>query len=252
MRAGLWQAPMLLLLYQTAPLDVRREGGQVRIGFGYGQGNYDEVIAPRSGVTCDGTPWYEPGKRAPVTRRTIGGSVEVWLGKAWRVATALGTDLPGCRRGLRGRNDEAALEERCRGRQGKGAERPPQHEPLVPEIEPAERNERQRRQQERGGDRHGDRGQHDRDRSQAHVRQHQEREPQADQRDADPQQGMRGEVHTALRPVADAEGIAPHHAGGDREQGRAQHLAGRLPGEARADGERHGKGEAGEGGLGGG
>ena len=90
MRAGLWQAPMLLLLYQTAPLDVRREGGQVRIGFGYGQGNYDEVIAPRSGVTCDGTPWYEPGKRAPVTRRTIGGSVEVWLGKAWRVATALG------------------------------------------------------------------------------------------------------------------------------------------------------------------
>jgi hypothetical protein len=88
---GLWQAPLLLLLYQTAPVEVHREGGRVRLGIGFGRGKYDEVIPDRHGVDCAGNSWFLPGKQAPVTRRTAGGTVELWFSKVWRLTASLGT-----------------------------------------------------------------------------------------------------------------------------------------------------------------
>lgn len=82
MSARLLTAPLLLLLWQTAPMDFHRDGaGRVRLGLGGGGGD----LAFRDAVTCAGESVYEP-----LGYTSWGGSAEVWASDRLRLHAAGG------------------------------------------------------------------------------------------------------------------------------------------------------------------
>lgn len=94
MLARYLNAPLLLLLWQVAPLDLKHdEGGRVRISFGAGRGRYIFQDAPgyAPGVDCAGDAY--PG-RAPYTEAatytSYGVAADGWATKTLRIRAAFG------------------------------------------------------------------------------------------------------------------------------------------------------------------
>lgn len=105
MLARYLNAPLLLLLWQVAPVDLRRdEGGRVRVSFGGGSGKFTFRDAPgyAPGVDCagDSYPGREPYSEAD-TYSSVGVSAEGWATKTLRIRAAFGriTDYSGERHG---------------------------------------------------------------------------------------------------------------------------------------------------------
>lgn len=108
MHARYLNAPLLLLLWQVAPVDLKRdEVGRMRISFSLGHGNFafqDDPGYP-PGVDCSGASY--PG-RAPSTEvsrySSRGVAAEVWAKHTVRIHAALGgvTDWTGERLGTFG------------------------------------------------------------------------------------------------------------------------------------------------------
>jgi hypothetical protein len=93
MLARYLNAPLLLLLWQVAPIETRRdEGGRVRLAFGAGMGAFQFTDYPGypAGMSC-GEPY---AGRAPYSEATTytskGGSAEVWARNNLRVWGAIG------------------------------------------------------------------------------------------------------------------------------------------------------------------
>ncbi len=83
MSARLLTAPLLLLLWQTAPVDIHRDGsGRIRLGLGVGGGD----LAFRDAVTCAGESVYEP-----LEYTSWGASSEVWVSDRVRIHGAAGS-----------------------------------------------------------------------------------------------------------------------------------------------------------------
>lgn len=115
MYARYLNAPLLLLLWQVAPVDLKRdEAGRVRISFGAGKGDLAFRNDPGypAGVDCAGDSYPA---RAPYTEATdyssSGIAAEVWANDNLRIHGALGsvTDYSGERQGTFGAA-QAALE----------------------------------------------------------------------------------------------------------------------------------------------
>lgn len=109
MYARYLNAPLLLLLWQVAPLDYRTDrAGKVRIDFGAGSGFYRYLHS--TGVGCSGEP-VEVRTPAKYTSRAV--SAEVWASDAIRVNAAFGsvTDETGALNGRLG-GAMASLERR--------------------------------------------------------------------------------------------------------------------------------------------
>ena len=82
MSARLLTAPMLLLLWQVAPMNLHRDGpGRIRIGVGGGGGD----LVFRDAMTCAGESVYEP-----VHYTSWGGTAEVWASDRLRIHAAAG------------------------------------------------------------------------------------------------------------------------------------------------------------------
>ena len=108
MLARYLEAPLLLLLWQVAPVDLRPdEGGRVRLSFGAGGGAFSFQDYPGSagGVDCFGDRY---GPQAPSTHgssySSAGASAEVWARNNIRIRAALGNvnDPTGERHGAYG------------------------------------------------------------------------------------------------------------------------------------------------------
>jgi len=103
MLARYLNAPLLLLLWQVAPLHVRRdEGGRVRVSFGGGGGKFsftDVPGSPAGGIDCvNGGPAAATPARTVTERYESGGvSAEVWAKNTLRLRAAIGgvTDWSG-------------------------------------------------------------------------------------------------------------------------------------------------------------
>ncbi|HEX7024637.1 MAG TPA: hypothetical protein VF187_07450 [Gemmatimonadales bacterium] len=105
MLARYLNAPLLLLLWQVAPVDLHRdEGGRIRIALGAGSGRYSFRDYPGypAGVDCNGDSY---SGRSDYTEaddyRTVGISGEGWASKTLRIRGAVGriTDGSGERHG---------------------------------------------------------------------------------------------------------------------------------------------------------
>jgi hypothetical protein len=82
MSARLLNAPLLLLLWQVAPLEVQRTPlGRFRLGLGAGAGMFAFV----SRMSCDGRPYTEVRDY-----HTLGGAAEVWASDRVRMSGAAG------------------------------------------------------------------------------------------------------------------------------------------------------------------
>lgn len=80
--ARVWHAPALLLLWQTAPVQVGLdEVGKFRVALGWSAGNYEDQRFDCAGNVTD---------RAPVGWRTVGATAEVWPDRQLRVSGSLG------------------------------------------------------------------------------------------------------------------------------------------------------------------
>jgi hypothetical protein len=78
----LWCAPALLLLYQAAPRPSLDEVGHLRLALGVSRGGYrDEEFDCAGNLT----------RSSPVRYHTVAGQAEMWTGKSFRVAAALGS-----------------------------------------------------------------------------------------------------------------------------------------------------------------
>lgn len=117
MLARYLNAPLLLLLWQVAPVDLKRDDhGRVKISFGAGGGNYTFRDAPgyAPGVDCTGESYEgrDPYTEAD-TYTSVGGSAEAWATSTLRLQGAYGqiTDGSGERNGKFGAA-QAVLERR--------------------------------------------------------------------------------------------------------------------------------------------
>jgi len=120
MLARYLNAPLMLLLWQVAPLDVRRdEGGKVRVSFGGGGGRFTFQDNPGfpAGVDCAGDYYPESPPSTSATNYESGGlSAEVWARNTLRIRAAIGaiTDPSGERQGSF-RAAQAVVERRTYG-----------------------------------------------------------------------------------------------------------------------------------------
>lgn len=115
MLARYLNAPLLLLIWQVAPVDLKRDDhGRVKISFGAGGGKYTFRDAPgyAPGVDCTGEAYEgrDPYTEAD-TYTSVGGSAEAWATKTIRLLAAFGrvTDGSGERNGRFG-GAQAVLE----------------------------------------------------------------------------------------------------------------------------------------------
>lgn len=94
MLARYLNAPLLLLLWQIAPVEARRsEDGRVRFSFAAGRGNFafDDLPASPGGVSCDGHSYGPRDAYTADKGYTIeGASAEVWARRNVRVWAAIG------------------------------------------------------------------------------------------------------------------------------------------------------------------
>ncbi len=108
MLARYLNAPLLLLLWQVAPVDLKRdEGGRVRISFGAGRGEFAFRDYPgyAGGVDCVGGSYSGRGPYSQASDYASGGgAAEVWARNNLRILAALGsiTDASGERHGTFG------------------------------------------------------------------------------------------------------------------------------------------------------
>jgi hypothetical protein len=94
MLARYLNAPLLLLIWQVAPVPSRPdEGGPVRLSFGAGNGAFafDNYPGYPGGMNCGGT---YPGRSAYTQDKgyaSKGGSAEIWIRRDIRIWTAIGS-----------------------------------------------------------------------------------------------------------------------------------------------------------------
>ncbi len=108
MLARYLNAPLLLLLWQVAPVDIKRdEGGRVRLSLGVGGGQFafNDYPGYPGGVDCAGNPYpaSSPGTEG-YSYSSRGASAEVWAKNNVRILAALGSvdDQSGERQGTFG------------------------------------------------------------------------------------------------------------------------------------------------------
>ena len=94
MLARYLNAPLLLLLWQVAPVQTRRDDeGRVRVSFGYGRGTYSfrDIAAAPAGADCNGD--YVPATPAYTEDQwysSVGAAGEVWANPHIRINAAAG------------------------------------------------------------------------------------------------------------------------------------------------------------------
>jgi hypothetical protein len=93
MLARYLNAPLLLLIWQIAPIEARRdEGGRVRVAFGAGLGSFrfNELAGYPAGMSCgEAYPARAPSSETMVYR-SEGAAAEVWARHNIRVWAAIG------------------------------------------------------------------------------------------------------------------------------------------------------------------
>jgi hypothetical protein len=76
-----WHAPVLLLVYQIAPVQAHLdETGRIQVGLGFSGGHYEDRA-----FSCG-----DLVRRSPVTYRVIGGQAEVWASRSVRFSAGGG------------------------------------------------------------------------------------------------------------------------------------------------------------------
>jgi hypothetical protein len=133
-----------------------------------------------------------------------------------------------------------AQERRNRDDRRAAADRRPRRE----QVPDSRRDAKEPPERHRHDQRYRDTGDHDRHCDDADAREQRERQPQADQRDADPQQRLSREIEPGIGPAAEPREIPPQDAEDDREQDRTYVPAGRKRQALRRDCERGSKGES--------